>query len=68
MIEDRGKHYLYRHIRLDKNEPFYIGVGTKCDNIDNLSHKRSKTTQNRNKFWRIQMIRRNSQAIWQFNL
>ncbi len=52
MIEDRGKHYLYRHIRLDKNEPFYIGVGTKCDNIDNLSHKRSKTTQNRNKFWK----------------
>ena len=23
------KHYLYRHIRLDKNEPFYIGIGTK---------------------------------------
>jgi hypothetical protein len=22
-------HYLYRHIRLDKNEPFYIGIGTK---------------------------------------
>lgn len=22
------KHYLYRHIRLDKNEPFYIGIGT----------------------------------------
>ena len=19
--------YLYRHIRLDKNEPFYIGIG-----------------------------------------
>lgn len=25
------KHYLYRHIRLDKNEPFYIGIGTKSD-------------------------------------
>ena len=24
-------HYLYRHIRLDKNEPFYIGIGTKQD-------------------------------------
>ena len=24
-----GKYYLYRHIRLDKNEPFYIGIGTK---------------------------------------
>ena len=22
------KHYLYRHIRLDKNIPFYIGVGS----------------------------------------
>ncbi len=29
MIIDSGKHYLYRHIRLDKNTPFYIGVGTK---------------------------------------
>lgn len=24
-----GKYYLYRHIRPDKNEPFYIGIGTK---------------------------------------
>jgi hypothetical protein len=23
-----ARHYLYRHIRLDKNEPFYIGIGT----------------------------------------
>lgn len=23
------KHYLYRHIRKDKDEPFYIGIGTK---------------------------------------
>lgn len=29
MIVDNGKYYLYRHIRLDKNEPFYIGIGTK---------------------------------------
>ena len=21
------KYYLYRHIRLDKDEPFYIGIG-----------------------------------------
>ena len=27
MLED--KHFLYRHIRLDNNEPFYIGIGTK---------------------------------------
>lgn len=24
-----NNHFLYRHIRLDKNEPFYIGIGTK---------------------------------------
>ena len=24
------QYYLYRHIRLDTEEPFYIGVGTKC--------------------------------------
>lgn len=29
MIIEEGKYYLYRHIRLDKNEPFYIGIGTK---------------------------------------
>lgn len=28
-IQDNGKYYLYRHIRLDTNEPFYIGIGTK---------------------------------------
>lgn len=29
MIVDEGKYYLYRHIRLDTNEIFYIGVGKK---------------------------------------
>lgn len=29
MIVNQGKHYLYRHIRLDTNKPFYIGIGTK---------------------------------------
>lgn len=29
MIVENGKHYLYRHIRLDTNEVFYIGIGTK---------------------------------------
>ena len=26
-----GKYYVYRHIRVDKNEPFYIGIGTKSE-------------------------------------
>lgn len=29
MIVDNGKYFLYRHIRLDKNEVFYIGIGSK---------------------------------------
>ena len=29
MINNQKTYYLYRHIRLDKNEPFYIGIGTK---------------------------------------
>lgn len=29
MITYNEKFYLYRHIRLDKNRPFYIGIGTK---------------------------------------
>lgn len=31
MIENIGKYYLYRYIRLDKNIPFYIGIGTKTN-------------------------------------
>jgi hypothetical protein len=37
--------YVYRHIRLDKNEPFYIGVGS-----DN-SYKRSRQKYGRSKHW-----------------
>jgi hypothetical protein len=40
--------YLYRHIRLDKNEPFYIGIG---DN-DGNNYKRAFSKQDRNKHWR----------------
>lgn len=29
MIVSNGKYYLYRHIRLDTNEVFYVGIGTK---------------------------------------
>lgn len=37
--------YVYRHIRLDKNEPFYIGIGS-----DN-SYKRANDKHGRNKIW-----------------
>lgn len=42
-------HYLYRHIRDDNNEPFYIGVGTKRGN----SYPRANSTMNRNRWWRF---------------
>lgn len=36
--------YVYRHIRLDKNEPFYIGIGK--------SLERAYSKKNRNKYWK----------------
>ena len=39
MIEDQGKYYLYRHIRLDTNEPFYIGIGKKLSNFKQIKNE-----------------------------
>lgn len=38
--------YVYRHIRLDKNEPFYIGIGSD----DN--YKRANSKDKRSAFWK----------------
>jgi hypothetical protein len=38
--------YVYRHIRLDKNEPFYIGIGSDGD------YKRSRIKSSRSKYWK----------------
>lgn len=38
--------YLYRHIRLDNNEPFYIGIGT------DSQYKRSNNFYNRSNHWK----------------
>lgn len=49
------KHYLYRHIRLDKNEPFYIGIGTKLKNYNGTysEYKRGyDCVSRRNKIWK----------------
>lgn len=52
MIEDDGKYYLYRHIRLDKNEPFYIGIGTKKNYKTHKSiYSRAYNKTSRNKYW-----------------
>lgn len=54
MIVDNGKYYLYRHVRLDKNEPFYIGVGKKLNHISKSCKSmywRANSTANRNVIW-----------------
>jgi hypothetical protein len=38
--------YVYRHIRLDNNTVFYIGIGTSD------SYKRAKTSIRRNSYWK----------------
>lgn len=38
--------YVYRHIRLDKNEPFYIGIGS------DERYYRSTAKTHRNKIWK----------------
>jgi hypothetical protein len=55
MIENEGKYYLYRHIRLDTGEPFYIGIGTKPIEIVHTYRKEYKRAFNkttRNNFWK----------------
>jgi len=49
MIVEIGKYYLYRHIRLDRNEPFYIGIGGKEANKG--GYYRANRVSNRNYLW-----------------
>lgn len=41
--------YVYRHIRLDKNEPFYIGISKK--DSPNYARAFNHDCRHRNKFW-----------------
>ena len=41
--------YVYRHIRLDKNEPFYIGISSTDDNYARAFDRSHK--HRRNKLW-----------------
>ncbi len=43
--------YLYRHIRLDKNEPFYIGIGSYGNSKD--LYKRAYCSKRRNRIWKL---------------
>ena len=55
MIENEGDYYLYRHIRLDTGEPFYIGIGTKFTDRA-YTYKgiyiRAFVKSRRNNFWK----------------
>lgn len=65
MIENfgEGKYYLYRHIRLDKNEPFYIGIGKKIlSNESTLQYKRAKASDRRNSIWN-KIVSKNSYRV-----
>ncbi|MEK6878328.1 MAG: NUMOD1 domain-containing DNA-binding protein [Nanoarchaeota archaeon] len=48
------QYYLYRHIRLDKNEPFYIGIGSKSNNYNLYCQEfmRAFNRSARNKIWK----------------
>ena len=48
---DLGRHYLYIHLRLDKEEVFYVGIGTKYKHGKDYSRAKAKGTQ-RNEAWR----------------
>lgn len=54
MEENKRQYYVYRHIRLDKNEVFYIGIGTK--KLKKLSYKslysRAFDKTSRNFLWK----------------
>lgn len=54
MITQDGKHYLYRHTRIDTNELFYIGVGTKPKTyrLNTTEYSRAYTKKGRSNFWR----------------
>ena len=43
--------YLYRHIRLDRNEPFYIGIGTDSE------YKRAYSRYHRNNYWNVIILK-----------
>lgn len=53
MIISSGKYYIYRHIRLDSNNPFYIGIGTKPSNFLSIEkeYSRAYSSYTRSNFW-----------------
>ncbi len=56
MIEQEGKYYVYRHIRLDKNEVFYVGIGTiekpHLNSTHNNRYRRAYNIKSRTQYWK----------------
>ena len=54
MIEDEGKYYLYRHIRLDTNQVFYVGIGSKRTSsyLFETLYERAFVKSKKTKFWK----------------
>lgn len=52
---EENKYYLYRHVRLDTNVPFYIGIGTKVGKYTtfNREYSRAFSKANRNRYWKF---------------
>lgn len=58
------QHFLYRHIRLDKNEPFYIGIGTVQErDLNNkrqrIYYRRAYEEAGRNNIWHKIVLKTN---------
>ena len=58
------QHFLYRHIRLDKNEPFYIGIGTVQErDLNNkrrcIYYRRAYEEVGRNNIWHKVVLKTN---------
>lgn len=51
-----AKHYLYRHIRLDTGQPFYIGIGTKRESrpyyVHTAEYTRAYSKSGRTNYWK----------------
>ena len=56
MIVEDGNYFIYRHIRLDTNQVFYVGFGTKVpeESVKDKKwiYKRAYDKLSRNKFWK----------------
>lgn len=53
IVEGISKHYMYRHIRLDTGQPFYIGIGTRTEKeMISGNNERAKKKQSRNRIWK----------------